>query len=653
MITLDQDVQIGYVEADATETPNNKNNLIYLEKLEKTTQNIPFCRYISNTEALAECVDKVANPGIFDFLQAIKSETVSPKGFWLCAVNTTAGAAYLMTGTLTEFAQFRDSFNDPDHPGIKVALGFSIKVTNDDVDTPYVYSIAGPDLDGIANYNDLATKLGTQHAEINVQLTGGKLSFTTVATGSKIKIGYLEDSEVPVNDSGYLWGGANLPTYAEFKTAAAGLDNLTFVLHKLDNSELFAYNNIPFKDFDDWGAFAAALNTLSSDSVTVKYLPENRLMFTTVAKGEAASMGYVTSEQEVGDTNLATYLKLNEAGGALTIQGEARPPLNNCAELLIGAQNSAGVQNVAGNDDIHSSAELMKFFYDRISAEAVEPNAVVLSRNLNYTEAGIDVDTTKNLIDGFGQYFSSAQTNVTTGVLLIQTDRYKDDIFSDVRTSANSRNIIINYHAIRSEFLDGAVAAFICGLNWEGEKVFRNLKGLRFFSVTANKEIDNNIDEILNTQRMNCYGVMANGMPMYRNGLTSNANDVQYADTAVGLNALIIDLKDKFERIIGRGKVRMNSEGISLLYAALAGVCEKYVTNGFLAEGNYTYFDNDEGGMKTATVEPYRIEISRSFTQSMITNRTFPDIKIYVASSIYANRFKIDLSNAYAAVTAL
>jgi hypothetical protein len=70
------------------------------------------------------------------------------------------------------------------------------------------------------------------------------------------------------------------------------------------------------------------------------------------------------------------------------------------------------------------------------------------------------------------------------------------------------------------------------------------------------------------------YAIMSNGMNMFREGITCSNGDVGYIDTAVGINVLVIDLKDKLIRLLKQGKVRFNAEGVALIYAALQNVCE-------------------------------------------------------------------------------
>ena len=649
MITADKDVRINYREVSDIANITDKNNILFLEKLEKTTKQLSFCAYISSGENLSEYADRVLNPGVFAFFDTVARQPSSPGGFWLCAVPTDRAGAYLKTGILDDFDDFKEAFENGDHPEIYTPIAFTVKIKVNDTETAYTYALSGNKINGLQSFGDLADILKTQNSDqITMTLDSSRITFLTREVGSTVSIGYLESSDAPVDDSGYTITGTE-GTWDDFKTAVADLDNLTFKITKADGSDLFAYANVAYKDLTSWEAFAAALNTLSSDTVTVRYSSSGKIVFCTVAVGAAASTGYLTSEQTAGDVNLAVILKGTDASGAVLIQGSAVAATVNAAEKLKGREDSAGVINVPGNDDIHSSSELMSFFYSEAVKKISRPNAVVLSRFINYTAAGsIDIDITGAMITGFNQYFSSSADAVTLCILSLQTNVYANNPFADVQNSANARNIVINFHKFKEEYLDGAVAAAICGIDWEGENVFRNFKGLKFEGITADADIDDAKDDVMNDNRINYYGVMFNGIPMYRNGITCSLGDVSYIDTAAGINALISDLKNKLVKVITEGRLRLNSEGISLIYDALANICGKYVTNGFLAPGSYTV--SNQGEMKTSIIDPYRIEISRRFTQQNISDRSFPETKVYIASSRFANTFTINLSDAYFAL---
>jgi hypothetical protein len=313
------------------------------------------------------------------------------------------------------------------------------------------------------------------------------------------------------------------------------------------------------------------------------------------------------------------------------------------------------VQNITGSGDIHSDPILMKKFFDIIFQNSVLPIAVCLSRYLTLDENNnTDVDVTKNLIAGFNKYFGY-NDQPTTCILCIASDIYevaddelKKNAYEDVLGKPNSRNIILHYSKGVDEYIDGAIATYTAGISWENPNVARNFKGLDFPGVTADAKIDSTLADKLTEYHFNMYAVMSNGMYMFREGLTCSVADVAYIDMAVGINALIIDLKDKLSRLLKRGKIRFNPEGISLIYAALQNVCQKYVRNGFLSDMLYT--EVVEGEEKSTLLPPYTINVSRNYSYADITSRSFPSTEILVCSSRFANSFTINLADAFMAI---
>jgi hypothetical protein len=267
-----------------------------------------------------------------------------------------------------------------------------------------------------------------------------------------------------------------------------------------------------------------------------------------------------------------------------------------------------------------------------------------------------DVDTTITTIKGFNDYFGYNQ-QPTTSVLCIASNIYevpvgqlKDSAYKDVINQPNSRNLILHYQKNLEKYPDGAIATFIAGIPWESEDAARNFKGLDLPAVDADKEIDSALETKLTGYSFNMYALMSNGTNMFREGITCFNGDVHYIDMAVGINALITDLKDKLSRILKAGKVRFNGEGISLIYAALQNVCQKYVINGFLSDMLYTQIV--EGEEKNTVIQPYTINISRNYTNSDITSRSFPATEILICSSRFANSFTINLADAFMAISA-
>jgi hypothetical protein len=226
----------------------------------------------------------------------------------------------------------------------------------------------------------------------------------------------------------------------------------------------------------------------------------------------------------------------------------------------------------------------------------------------------------------------------------------KKNAYADIIDQPNSRNIILYYPKTLEEYIDGAIATYIAGIPWEDENAARNFKGLDLPGVTADAAIDAALDDKFKGYNFNVYAIMSNGMYMFREGITCSKGDVRYIDMAVGINALITDLKDKLMRILKKGKIRFNAEGVSLIYSALQNVCQKYVINGFLSDMLYAQIV--EGEPKVTLLPPYTINMSRNYTYADITSRSFPATEILICSSRFANSFTINLADAFMAIAA-
>jgi hypothetical protein len=651
MISIDKDVRVSYREADITGAPNNKNNLLFLDRLDKTSRQQPFCEYVATLSRLGELADRSTNPGVFDFFETMKLQSFSPGGFWYCAVNAgAASGAALTTDYTDEWDTFKAAFKDADHPEILLPLGFKVDITMDETTTSHTYALPGLKLLDLRDYDGLVDLLKQQNSDkiaVSFNAEAGKITFTTLdpAVGPGANISYLLTAGgATVDDAGWLVT-AQTATYGwEEFTGNIGENKCTFKVMKQDGTtELCTYTNVRVGEIDGWTDFASALTGLNPDKVKVSY-GNGKLLFVTAGLGaDDGDIGYLKDTGTGGDAAVATLLKGTQETGAFCRPGAATAVTVAAQDKLKGTQ-ATGAVKTDGQPDIHDSEVLMKAFSD-LAAGKVSPNAVALSRNINY-DAGnvIDTDITLNMIKGYHLYFSN-RSGQTTNVLVIQSNNPKAKLNS---ASVNARNVILNYHKKPGQFLDGAIAACVCGIPWESEDVFRNFKGLKLAGVDADPDIDDAMEDELTALRYNFYGRMMNGVDMYRTGLTCSDGDVGFADTTVGINALAVDLTGETVRAVKNGKLRLNESGIALLYDIIATVCEKYVTNGFLAPGSYTKIV--DGKEKTITISPYTILISRKFTNVLIDSRTFPDTRVLLASSRFMNTITVNLADAYKAL---
>jgi hypothetical protein len=560
----------------------------------------------------------------------------------------------LITGRLDDWNDFIAKFKDTTHPEIITSLSF--KISYGDPATEKIYSVAGDDLREITSYLDLVGRFSQDN--VNTTYTDPTITFATVDIGPQQGVlTYLQNVAAGVPEGAKLLSGVQ-PDWNEFK---AGLGETTTFSFKINDSEgvkIFEYTDVNVTDIASWVNFVTTLNAFPDAMVKVYYTETNKLLFVTTARGVTATMGNASSETTIhDDTNLAKYLKITTDSGASLIQGADVHSTVDAATALKGTQNSPEVQNIKGSGDIHNDQILMKKFFDLISKNGVLPTAVCLSRYLNLNaDNNTDVDTTITLINGFNTHFAYTGQQ-TTSVLCIASNIYEADDdgvkvnpYQNVINQPNSRNLILHYQKNLGEYPEGAIATFIAGIPWESEDAARNFKGLDLPAVTVDKEIDSALEARLTGFNFNMYALMSNGTNMFREGITCSNGDVRYIDTAVGINALITDLKDKLSRILKAGKVRFNAEGVSLIYSALQNVCQKYVTNGFLSDMLYT--QPVEGEEKNIVIQPYTINMSRNYTYDDITRRSFPATEILICSSRFANSFTINLADAFMEIAA-
>jgi hypothetical protein len=651
-IAIEKDIDIRYVDGAAQVGQQLlKNNLVYLDDLARTTKDQPFCVYISDQRTLEGYAGTGTNPKVFAFLNMFLQQPQRPPGFWYCAAPAAGSSGYLQTGELDTEQTFFAKFRDPDNPDIFLPIAFKTSTGSASTNNPFI--ISGDDLYEMDGYAELVISLSAQNTgNIKITKSGNTINFSTIAIGpTEGVIDYLTADNSPIAQGAKLLTGA-LSTWDDFKSSFHDLDALNLTLKNQDgDADVFKYENVAYKELTSWTDFAESLNSISQETVKVRYLSTNKLLFRTMAVGPAATMGDAESED---NPNTAAGLHATIETGATLIQGENKIPTVDAASALKGSSTSPGVEKVAGEGDIHSSPQYMQSFMMQLSKASVNPNCVCLSRYLTLGENNsTDVDTTKSLISGFSTYFSP-NSSPTTASLWISTNIYENvegiNIWQDIIGGPNSRNIVLVYQSNQEEYAEGAVATWGAAIDWEGSNVVRNSKGLDLMGVNPDPAIDNDLNDKLTKYSINFYGRMTNGMSMFREGITCYSGEMGniYIDTMLGINAIQIDMKNKLIRALKQGTTRLNSEGISKIYDVLANVCEKYVVNGFLAPGSYTKVI--DGEMKTIIINPYRIEISRIITDQQINSRVFPETWVYLASSIFANKFKISLTDAYLAL---
>lgn len=655
VISIDQDVQIVYNEQDAGNLRTSTHNLVFLEDLSKSKKNSDFVVEILDSNSVGQYI---SNPNTDNFVSDFFAQNIRPNSFFLvcAAIDSTSGI--LTTGYLPSEEEFFNSLYIEDaYQGVAYNIDYGNSQTltcvfpsellnfykNKETNNK-IYKLQ---MIGAQNDNDGII------IEIRNDANGNRLVFSTRERGDEGgKINYLEPDSA-------TYPGIILcksPFHDDFESfkneVIEDLQNMVNIKITKDSggTELVSYN-IDISNMLSWADLAKAMTEEHSDQVIVLSGEELgcdddfTLMFRTVEAGATATMysivglGDFPVEILIGD---GVDLAMN--GGLIVKTGNSP----NIAQILSGSASSPGVQIQQGESMERGDKKVMQRFAQVLSSNNVNPNAVVLSRNLNFDldRSSINVDWTSNYIEGFNSYFGKNISLVLqSSVYQIQdpNDEFLKNPFADWLGDSNGRNIIFNYSTMMNHYLDGVVAAYITGIDFDGNNTLRNFKGLDFSNITPDNDITDEVAMTLDSYQFNYYATMSNGMRMYRQGVTYSTQDVKWIDTNTSLNAIIIDMKDALIRIIKNGKTRMNDGGASKIYSSIANVCDKYVNNGFLSATTKT--TNIDGHQRSIVVPPYRIDVSRSFTEENFSSRRFPQVNVYLASSSFVNVIKVNLSN--------
>jgi hypothetical protein len=647
-ISISKDVSVKYNETEITNY-SNKNNLVFFDDLSNTTQDKEFATNIFTLGNLQNIVNSANNPTALDFFNTFFGQKIRPSSYVFCAAQGKDTPGFLIT-TLSDWDDFKKLFNDPHIPALKTPLIFQVTTKNN----LNIYKINGEQLRKCNNYSELVNLLAPQNtANINLSYNADNntLSFYTKATGpADGKISYLSyDNNLTIDSPAQIYC-EDAGSFDVFKQALADAGIHQLGLSVTDNAGnlIYAYVNIASDGFNSWQDLANAFN-VTTNLVRIDVLNETHLLFTRTAVGAASTITYLSGGTQIGDSRFEILIKGTQASGATLIQGGAKASVVDAASALNGLQNSPNVKKEDGKTNIMTQAQYMEAFKKVLSDNNITPNAIVISRNLNVNEQKLtDIDTTKNFINGFFQYFSYA-SEAPTCALLIGSNVYQIESaegemvnpFGEFVRTPKSLSLILNYNRNISEYLDGAVAAYITGINFESTTpIARSLKGLTFNNVTPDKLIDDALDKQLSVFHFNFYGIMDDNSYQYRYGMTCSTGDVGYIDTIMCINAIIIDIRTKLNAIISKGILAINSTGSTLINSLLSQVCNKYVVNGFLSEVSYKDSDN-----KVTVLPAYKVVVPFSFTIDQMTSKNFPGCSLYLNSTNFSSTIEISVSS--------
>lgn len=657
MISIDQDVQIVYNEQDAGNLRTSTHNLVFLEDLSTTKQHSDFAIQISDPNGIDQYT---SDNNTKNFVNDFFAQQIRPDSFWFVCASVDNTPGILISGAVPKESDFFNALYDSELEEYQ-SVAYTIEYGQDQI---FTCALPGKLIEFYKN------KV-TDNKILKLQLIG-----RTITTGINIEkreeeayanLVYSTVGKGQVDGYiNYMVPGDDIDTmgmiictspydddFAGFKEAIKGDNNNTHVKFKItkNDGDLVEYD-IDISEMNSWSQLANGLFSAHGDTVFVYSASdlscqgEFTLLFKTVERGVEANVTGISAVDDFPiEALIGDRVDLVVPGENIIFAGEDGP---NIAAILNATQESPGVQIQEGETINKGDPAIMQKFSQVLSSNNVNPNAVVISRNLNYNldTSSINVDWTSHYIEGFDTFFGKNVSLVLqTSVYQIfdeQTETIKNP-FENWLGDANGRNLIINYSTIMNHYLDGVVAAYMTGIDFDGTNTLRNFKGLDFARILTDNNITDDVAKKLDEYQMNYYAIMSNGMKMYRQGTTYSTKDVKWIDTNTSLNAIIIDMKDALIRLIKNGKIKMNDSGASKIYSSIANVCDKYVNNGFLSATTKT--TSIDGQQVSVVVPPYKIDVSRSFTEEALTSRTFPQVNVYLASSSFVNVIKVNLSN--------
>lgn len=632
-LTTDIDVKIGYSEEKSfLNTPKNVLCFIEDSPLCKVDRG---CYFIDSSEQLLSFVDQNTNPSAFNFNSAFFAQSVRPKGYWLVIGDFSGGAATLTTGNFRDFNSFKNQFVNQDQQ----FTGLAFNLLADDV------GIAPDMLESMASFDQLAAVLSFfGDTDYQVTVSGNKLRFQTNKAGSEVVMGEMTAISGELEVKTLLLTGT-LPAWNTF-TESAGEGPVKITIK--DSEDTTVNFNIDISQVSDWTEFFEEINNIQDENIVAEYYPNSNMGIVLLKNFDD-----ITSIENTDEgTDFVSLLNLTKENGA--IWGSKHTLDNNDPTIantpaLMQATEETGAKIVEGFDNILGTPQVFSQINEILTEKNIRSGAICLSRNLYATEANaMDIGTIVNYAEGFGANFSRGSNAPTTILSLFADDTViaQTNGLNRIYNQPYARDIVLNYSS-KHEYLDGAIAAYIAGVDYSGSDICRNTKGLVFNGISAEENITNSEAETFKEKRINFYSVLENGIQMYREGQTLSRGDAGYIDISMGINAITKDMIDALIRLIQMGTLKMNSEGGTRIYSALATVCEKYVSGGFLSAT--TQMVTDENGPHEVAVPPYKIYVAKSFTHEQITSRNYPDTKVELASSIFVNTITVNLNSAYQA----
>ena len=333
----------------------------------------------------------------------------------------------------------------------------------------------------------------------------------------------------------------------------------------------------------------------------------NSIVFSTgTSDGDAQTITFASAASS--GTDLSAALNWTEATGALLSQGHTFGTLVVEAALVKQASINNGYPIYGWClDSTYRDVADQKSFADW-----------VLAQKLAYTSL---------CSNAAGNYNSGSETSTTSYY---------------INTASSNRRADVAFSDSESQYPDVSILARMLAVDYSGVMTaitakFKDLIGLTPVNLTSSQL------DILLAKRCNCMTLMGNAARVFREGTTGDHS--WFIDDTINIDNFFNELETAMYNVFVRnGKVPYTPEGRAMQISAAAEICEKYKTNGVLADRPVRDTGTQSGFsiLKAYSITAPGVETA---TAAMRASRTAPllQITLYLASAIHTSPITINV----------
>ena len=357
-------------------------------------------------------------------------------------------------------------------------------------------------------------------------------------------------------------------------SAITALDGIATVLQT-------AINAYEPSDTDQTAAFENASVTLANGRI--------RITCGVVADNDpvvASEVGYLTSPAELGATDISGHDYLNGSYDA-SLQDQ------ECYFV-------PGYDPLMADGTTWNVAQEANYCQLAASASGKFIFGWTLDAGLRETQAAKD--------------FATWMEGQTYGILGLTTnDGAARTVARDVDTGIGAwvwrqgfRRTFVCYHNNPYYYPEVSILAYALSVNYAAANStittkFKSLQGIPTVPMTESEL------NVLTSKRINTYTLVGNNSRTFREGTESDSG--WFIDDLINLDNFREELQVSVYNVFLRNKkVPYNADGVNLIFAAIAVICERYVRNGTFTERPLSEVEANERGYEIEP--PYTIDIT-------------------------------------------